>query len=61
MYLFEGIYKKGLYVDELDVAPILSSIYSDYVLCDLEGYDPIENNQAILFDENRGKAKPVKT
>jgi archaeal cell division control protein 6 len=50
-----------VYVDELDVAPILSSIYSDYVLCDLEGYDPIENNQAILFDENRGKAKPVKT
>ncbi len=48
-------------VDELDVAPILSSMYSDYILCDLEGYDPIVDNQTILFDESRGKAKIVKT
>jgi len=51
----------NVYVDELDIAPILSSIYTDYVLCDLEGYDPIESNQTILFDDSRDKAKSIKT
>ena len=51
----------NVYVDELDIAPILSSIYSDYVLCDLEGYDPIESNQTILFDDSGNKAKSIKT
>lgn len=38
---------------------VLSKL-SIYVLCELEGDNPIENNQTILFDESKGKAESIK-
>jgi len=49
-----------IYVEELDVPVILKCIYNDYYLADLEGYDPLIDNQGIIFEEPKRKQKQQK-
>jgi hypothetical protein len=49
-----------IYVEELDVPVILKCIYNDYYLADLEGYDPLIDNQGIISEEPKRKQKQQK-
>jgi archaeal cell division control protein 6 len=49
-----------IYVEELDVPVILKCIYNDYYLVDLEGYDPLIDNQGIIIEEPKRKQKQQK-